>query len=108
MTNNPLCGIVLCMNKRQFVIAFDAHSGESKVLSIETETRPDGQRCGKVLRSLLCDRFTDTPCVQKFNSLINPIESMVLIHACCGVDIETPGYVEGVRVAYENACNTAF
>jgi len=36
---------------------------------------------------------------------IDAIESMVLAHACAGVDIESPAYIEGIETAVEAVMN---
>jgi hypothetical protein len=39
----------------------------------------------------------------RYNDMMDALESMVLGHACAGIDITTPAYVEGVETAV-NAC----
>ena len=34
-----------------------------------------------------------------FNSITNGIESVILAHACAGIDIESPAYLEGIETA---------
>jgi hypothetical protein len=36
---------------------------------------------------------------------VNTIEAMVLAHACAGVDIEDPSYIEGIETAVEKIHN---
>lgn len=36
-----------------------------------------------------------------FNAAIDGMESLILAHACAGVDVESPAYVEGVETAIE-------
>jgi hypothetical protein len=40
-----------------------------------------------------------------YNAAIDGLESMILGHACAGMDITTPAYLEGVEVAIEAVCN---
>lgn len=38
-----------------------------------------------------------------YNNSIDGITSLILAHACAGIDIETPAYIEGIETAVE-AC----
>ena len=40
-----------------------------------------------------------------FNAAIDGLESLILGHACAGVDVESPAYVEGVESAVEAIAN---
>jgi CheY-specific phosphatase CheX len=44
---------------------------------------------------------------QDYNNMIDGVTSMVLGHACAGVDIESPAYIEGLETAIENIGNMA-
>jgi len=44
---------------------------------------------------------------EKFNIAMVAISSMILAHACAGVDIESIGYLEGIESAV-NACEQQF
>ncbi len=96
------------MNKKVFRLSFQTRTGREMVMEIETSVRKDGTTGGKMIKSLLCDRFLETNCVQRFNSIMDIVESTVLVHACQGVDVTSKGYVEGVRCAYEAACARCF
>jgi hypothetical protein len=39
------------------------------------------------------------------NDLIDVVESMVLAHACAGIDIESPAYVEGIETTVDKLSN---
>ena len=39
------------------------------------------------------------------NAAIDGLESLILAHACAGVDIESPAYVEGIETAVEAIAN---
>jgi hypothetical protein len=41
----------------------------------------------------------DSPDDAEWQSGVDAIECLVLAHACAGVDIEAPAYVEGIRNA---------
>jgi hypothetical protein len=40
-----------------------------------------------------------------FNAAIDGLESLILAHACAGVDIESPAYVEGIETAVDAITN---
>jgi len=42
-----------------------------------------------------------------YNAAMDGIESMILAHACAGVDISSPKYLEGIETAV-NACANNF
>ena len=37
--------------------------------------------------------------IESYNSAMDGIESMILAHACAGIDIESPEYLEGIETA---------
>jgi hypothetical protein len=37
--------------------------------------------------------------VRKFNAAIDGLEALILAHACAGVDITSPAYIEGIETA---------
>ena len=42
---------------------------------------------------------------RQFNAAIDGLESLILAHACAGVDVESPAYIEGVETAVEAIAN---
>jgi len=40
-----------------------------------------------------------------YNAAMDGIESMILAHACAGIDINTPEYIEGIETAVELCSN---
>jgi hypothetical protein len=38
---------------------------------------------------------------RRYNAAIDVLESLILAHACAGVDVESPAYVEGIETAVE-------
>ena len=42
---------------------------------------------------------------RQYNAAIDGLESLILAHACAGVDVESPAYVEGVETAVEAIAN---
>ena len=50
-------------------------------------------------------RAAGTASNRQFNAAIDGLESLILAHACAGVDVESPAYVEGVETAVEAIAN---
>ena len=42
---------------------------------------------------------------KELNAAIDGIESMVLAHACAGVDVESPRYIEGIETTVDAVLN---
>lgn len=42
---------------------------------------------------------------EEYDIAIEGLERLILAHACAGVDIESPGYVEGIETAIEAIAN---
>lgn len=42
---------------------------------------------------------------QKYNDMVDALTSLILAHACAGIDIKTPAYIEGIETAVENIGN---
>lgn len=40
-----------------------------------------------------------------YNNAMDGIESMILAHACAGIDIETPAYIEGIETAVQSCAD---
>jgi len=57
---------------------------------------PEG--CGAI-RSDLHDQVEEEPDSDAYKSAMDAIESMVLAHACAGIDIGSPRYLQGVEEA---------
>lgn len=47
----------------------------------------------------------DGPDVELFNNAIEMLHSLVLAHACAGIDVKSPEYVDGVKTAVESLLN---
>ena len=50
-------------------------------------------------------RAAGTASNRQFNTAIDGLESLILAHACAGVDVESPAYVEGIETAVEAIAN---
>jgi hypothetical protein len=49
--------------------------------------------------------FVPEDSLNEYHFYVNAIESLVLAHACAGIDIESPAYIEGIETAVEAASN---
>jgi len=49
----------------------------------------------------------DTPEYEEYNAAIDGLEALVLAHACSGIDVSAPAYVEGIITAID-AINNNF
>lgn len=54
--------------------------------------------CGKVDEAVESER-------ELFDHFLDTIESVALAHACAGIDISDPAYVEGLETAVDGAIN---
>ena len=41
----------------------------------------------------------------EYVAAINALESLVLAHACAGIDVMAPAYIEGIETAVEAVAN---
>lgn len=60
-----------------------------------------GRKTGSVTSSLHSSEEGD----ERFNAAMDAVESMVLAHACAGIDVTDPRYVEGIRTCVEACAN---
>jgi hypothetical protein len=60
-----------------------------------------GKRWGRVTSSL----HASNPDEDRFNAAMDAVESMVLGHACAGIDVADPRYVDGLRMCLEACAN---
>jgi hypothetical protein len=68
-------------------------------IRLERENR-EGSPCCGTITSDLKEAGEDTEGV-RFNAAIEGLESLILAHACAGIDVQSPGYVEGIETAIE-------
>jgi hypothetical protein len=50
-------------------------------------------------------RAPRTAANRQFNAAIDGLESLILAHACAGIDVESPAYIEGIETAVEAIAN---
>jgi hypothetical protein len=67
-------------------------------LGREDADRPGAYQGGKITSDL---KGSNRLC----QAAMDAIESLVLAHACAGVDVASPGYVEGIETAVEACMN---
>lgn len=63
----------------------------------------DGAGGGRIDSELHADA---RPAEHKLAGALDGIESMILAHACAGIDIASPAYLQGIETAVEKAYNT--
>lgn len=59
----------------------------------------DGRVSGRMLTNLRSSRDND----DRFNTAMDAIEALILAHACAGLDVRDPRYIDGIRTCLE-AC----
>jgi hypothetical protein len=47
----------------------------------------------------------ETAANRQYNAAIDGLESLILAHACAGVDVQSPAYVEGIETAVDAIAN---
>jgi CheY-specific phosphatase CheX len=50
-----------------------------------------------------CIQTTDIIEMENWNNMVDGITSLILAHACAGIDVESPAYIEGIETAIQ-AC----
>ena len=73
------------------------------VYGIEVTLVGDGS--GKIISELRDG--SDVP-NKEYDAAIDAIESLILAHACAGIDIASPAYLEGVETAIEAIANNIY
>jgi len=66
-----------------------------------------GNGGGSIVTELheIADDVEDTEEVVIFNTAMDALESMILAHACAGIDITAPAYLEGIETAVQSCAN---
>lgn len=52
-------------------------------------------------------REPETAANWRYNSAVDSLEAMILAHACAGVDVASPAYIEGIETAVDAIANRA-
>lgn len=66
------------------------------ILEREDPDRPGLYFTGRIESELEREEYDKT-----WNAALDGVESMILAHACAGVDITTPAYIEGIETSVE-------
>ncbi len=82
--------------------------GGGSITSDLHEPEPERKYCNTELElQQHTNEFLDESAkVNSYNSMMDALESIILAHACAGIDIATPAYLEGIETAC-NACAKA-
>lgn len=66
------------------------------IYGIEIFSPPDGNGC------VITSDMKDLDCLENatFNAAVDGLESLILGHFSAGVDVATPEYLDGIKVAY--------
>jgi len=60
---------------------------------------------GFITSNLKKDIIDDEDANDRYIDMVDAIESMILAHACAGIDIESLAYIEGIETAVEACTN---
>jgi hypothetical protein len=69
------------------------------------EARNDGRFNGQIIDSEISKGESDFSFAQ--DDAIDAIESLILAHACAGIDVESPAYIEGINTTLEAISNNS-
>lgn len=93
----PCFGIVVALSTRGGLTA-GALAGTAGNITSELHEECDCEDAGR--------HADDGPCgACAYNNAVHGIESLILGHACAGIDIGTPAYIEGIESAVQGAAN---
>ena len=74
----PCFGITICLNR---------------------QPTSEDSGCGKITSDLKA--ATGNAGTKAFSNAINGLESLILAHACAGIDVASPAYIEEIETAVE-------
>lgn len=82
-------------------------------LGLPDPDNPSHSVYGVIVEGTLKDDFSidnykcgNTTADAVFNGMMDALESILLAHACVGIDVTSPAYIEGLETAI-NACTNA-
>ncbi len=65
-----------------------------------------GEGGGSITSKMKCSPDDNSPeekeSTARFNDMMSALESMILAHACAGIDIKRPEYIEGIQTACDS------
>jgi hypothetical protein len=74
-------------------------------ITIHLDREPTaGQPAGGTIQSDLQETGQDKP-TPEYNAAVDGLEALILAHACTGIDLTAPAYVEGIEVAVDAIAN---
>jgi len=73
--------------------------------TFEIHFNPDSGTGSIFSSNLFCQDDLDDEDTIAYNHMMNALESLILAHACAGVDVTTSEYIEGLKTAIESCAN---
>ena len=67
-------------------------------ISLDRDPACGDPGCGKITSDL---KTVTTLKARPFNNAIDGLEALILAHACAGIDVGSPAYIEGVETAVD-------
>ena len=89
-------------------IRFETYDGEAHKITVALTRREDGTMGARTIDSLLMTQDLNDFRVKLWNQGVDMLESMIIVQACHGVNIEDAGYVEGIRCYVTSLRNRLF
>jgi len=71
-------------------------------LTLARENGVEEPGSGSIVSDL---RDSETAANRQYNAAVDGVESLILAHACAGVDVESPAYLEGIETAVDAIAN---
>ncbi len=85
----PICGIVLEVENDAGTITSDLHEDDDIEEICERTITQDEEDLDKI----------------RYDAAMDAIESIILAHACAGVNVTTPAYLQGIETAIQACVN---
>jgi hypothetical protein len=69
---------------------------------------------GGSITSDLKEKFGPSPCqlskeecdvIDRYNDMMDALESIIMAHACAGIDIESSAYIEGIETSVQSCAD---
>jgi len=102
---NGIFVISLHLDKGNFILNLDRKGGGCCISSFKETC----DYCGEVDCYGECDKSLDndidSESRRNYNTMMDAIESLILAHACAGVNVEDKKYMEGIQTAIEACAN---
>jgi hypothetical protein len=72
------------------------------ILTLVRENGVEKPGSGSIVSDL---RAAEATANRQYNAAIDGIEALILAHACAGVDVESPAYIEGIETTVDAIAN---